>query len=165
MAHPAGHIGTYPSKPVLETTQADFYKCIDLNLLSIFHSVHTVLPLLRTAAGEGTNSSMVNIASTGGIRARPGLTWYSASKAACITATQTLSQEFAAEQVVGDTGLHAIRRRSSSLTVGTFMNQRINCVCPVLGNTPLRDAFIGQASADEYRKSIPLGRFAEPEGE
>lgn len=43
--------------------------------------------------------------------------------------------------------------------------QRMNCICPVLGNTPLKSAFIGEASEEQYLKTIPLGRFAEPSGE
>lgn len=40
----------------------------------------------------------------------------------------------------------------------------MNCICPVLGNTPLKSAFIGEASEEQYLKTIPLGRFAEPTG-
>ncbi|KAK1922507.1 toluenesulfonate zinc-independent alcohol dehydrogenase TsaC [Papiliotrema laurentii] len=130
--------GTYKSKPVYETTEADFYKCIDLNLLSIFHSVHQALPRLQEAGRKGQPASMVNISSTGGVKGRPGLTWYSASKAAVISVTQSLAHEFASDQV------------------------RINCICPVLGNTPLMAQFVGEADTDAFAKTIPLGRFADP---
>ena len=92
--------GTYQSKPVYETTEADFDKCIDLNLRSIFHSVHSGFPALQAARKAGQPAAVINIASTGGVRGRPGLTWYSASKAAAISVTQSLAQEFAAEQIV-----------------------------------------------------------------
>lgn len=45
---------------------------------------------------------MVNIASTGGVKGRPGLTWYSASKAGAINATQSLAHEFADHQIVSE---------------------------------------------------------------
>lgn len=94
--------GTYPSKPVLETTEADFDKCISLNLRSIYHSVIACMPSLIAATKKGLPASMVNIASTGGVKGRPGLTWYSASKAGAINATQSLAHEFAAHQIVSE---------------------------------------------------------------
>ncbi|GFZ44442.1 hypothetical protein JCM24511_02164 [Saitozyma sp. JCM 24511] len=130
--------GTYASKPVLETTEADFDKCINLNLRSIYHSVIACMPSLIAATDKGLPASMVNIASTGGVKGRPGLTWYSASKAGAINATQSLAHEFADHQI------------------------RVNCICPVLGKTPMMSQFLGQASEEQYLSTIPLKRFAEP---
>jgi 3-oxoacyl-[acyl-carrier protein] reductase len=93
-------LGTYTSRPVYETSEADFDKCIDLNLRSIFHSVHTAFPELQKAREKGLPAAVVNISSTGGVKGRPGLTWYSASKAAANSVTQSLAQEFANDQIV-----------------------------------------------------------------
>lgn len=94
--------GSYTSKPVLETTVNDFNKCINLNLLSIFNSVHATIPALREAAAAGQPAVMVNVASTGGVKGRPGLTWYSASKAGAISVTQSMAHEFGPEGIVSD---------------------------------------------------------------
>lgn len=109
---------TYQSKPVLQTTDKDFDLCIDVNLKSIFHSVHVMLPAFRRTREKGGPAVMVNVASTGacdcventtssvlklptaGIMGRPGLSWYCASKAAVISVTKNLSIEFGAEQIV-----------------------------------------------------------------
>jgi NAD(P)-dependent dehydrogenase (short-subunit alcohol dehydrogenase family) len=96
------------TKPVLETTEADFDKCINLNLRSIYHSVIACMPSLIAATEKGLPASMVNIASTGGVKGRPGLTWYSASKAGAINATQSLAHEFAGQQIVSEHGMARI---------------------------------------------------------
>jgi NAD(P)-dependent dehydrogenase (short-subunit alcohol dehydrogenase family) len=56
---------------------------------------------------------MINIASIGATRPRPGLVWYNASKAAVTNATKGLAAEY------GD------------------KNIRVNSVCPLLCNTGL----------------------------
>lgn len=48
---------------------------------------------------KGKGGSFINIASTAGIRPRPGLTWYNASKAAVINATNTLGVEYAKDNI------------------------------------------------------------------
>lgn len=69
---------SYKNKPTLEVTEADFDKCVNLNIKSIFHSVPAILPAFRKAGG----GSLINISSIGSERPRPGLVWYNASKAA-----------------------------------------------------------------------------------
>ncbi|KAI5474789.1 DNA-directed RNA polymerase III subunit RPC2 [Pseudohyphozyma bogoriensis] len=98
----------------------------------------TITCLVNNAGG----ASVINIASTGGVKGRPGLTWYSASKAACISVTQTLAIEFAPSQL------------------------RVNAVLPVLGMTPLMIEFMGGDAPEQieaYAKTVPLQRFAEPQ--
>lgn len=91
---------TYKSKPVLTTTEADFDLCIDVNLKSIFHSVHVAVPVLQKTTAAGQPAAVINIASTAGIMGRPGLTWYCGSKAAVISCTKNLSIEFGKQQIV-----------------------------------------------------------------
>ncbi|RSH76811.1 uncharacterized protein EHS24_005208 [Apiotrichum porosum] len=130
---------TYQSKPVLQTTDKDFDLCIDVNLKSIFHSVHVMLPAFRRTREKGGPAVMVNVASTAGIMGRPGLSWYCASKAAVISVTKNLSIEFGAEQI------------------------RFNAICPVIGNTGLKSKFVGELPEEAFLKTIPLGRCSEPE--
>lgn len=132
---------TYKSKPVLETTEKDFDLCMDVNLKPIFHSVHVMIPALRETRKAGGPAGMVTIASTAGIMGRPGLTWYCASKAGAISCTKNLAIEFGPEQI------------------------RFNAICPVIGNTGLKQMFVGEASEETFLKTIPLGRCSEPEGE
>lgn len=63
---------------------------------SIYYSTHVLVPYLQDKKNGG---SFVNVASTAGIRPRPGLTWYNASKAAVINATKTLAVEYAKDNI------------------------------------------------------------------
>ncbi|KLT46378.1 oxidoreductase [Cutaneotrichosporon oleaginosum] len=130
---------TYKNKPVLDTTERDFDLCFDVNMKSVFHSVHVMIPALRETRKRGGPAAIVNVASTAGIMGRPGLTWYAASKAACISCTKNLAIEFGPEQI------------------------RFNAICPVFGNTGLKHMFMGETTEDMFIKSIPLGRCSEPE--
>jgi 3-oxoacyl-[acyl-carrier protein] reductase len=85
----------------------------------------------------------VNIASTAGIRPRPGLTVYNSSKAAVILMSKSMAAEFGPDKI------------------------RVNCVNPVFSpDTSLSAEFAGGAVTDEAKKrflaTIPLGRFSTP---
>ena len=69
---------THKNQPMLEVDEATFDRVFNVNVKSIFHMTHAVLPLMRQA-GRGV---ILNIGSTAGIRPRPGLSWYNASKGA-----------------------------------------------------------------------------------
>ena len=96
------------------------------------------VPLMKEA-GQGV---IINIGSTGGIRPRPGLTWYNGSKGA----VNMLSKSMAVE-----------------LGPGQYPGQRD---CPVLGETALLEEFMGMEDTPENRArfltTIPLGRFTKP---
>ncbi|MDH3236310.1 MAG: SDR family oxidoreductase, partial [Alphaproteobacteria bacterium] len=85
----------------------------------------------------------VNIASTAGVRPRPGLAWYNESKGAAITLTKSMAVELAPEKI------------------------RVNALCPVAGDTPMLDEFLGGTRTEEaYAKfvaSVPLGRLSVPQ--
>lgn len=69
---------SYKNKPTLEVTEAEFDKVMAVNVKSIFLSVPAVVPALKNRGG----GSIINVASIGAMRPRPGLVWYNASKAA-----------------------------------------------------------------------------------
>ena len=76
-----------------------------VNCKSIFLTARHVIPVMQ----KGGGGNIVNIASTAGIRPRPGLTWYNATKGAAITMTsERLRERFygdiplAAEANVGE---------------------------------------------------------------
>jgi NAD(P)-dependent dehydrogenase (short-subunit alcohol dehydrogenase family) len=52
---------------------------MSVNVKSVFHSVGACVPLMIEQSRGG---SIINVASVGATRPRPGLVWYNASKAA-----------------------------------------------------------------------------------
>jgi len=129
---------THRNQPMLEVDEATFDRVFNVNVKSVFHMAHAVVPLMRQQ-GSG---SIINIGSTAGIRPRPGLTWYNASKGA----VNLLSKSMAAE--LGPDGI------------------RVNAICPVMGATGLIEQFLGGADTPEARAritaGIPLGRMSTP---
>ena len=130
---------THRKKPFLEVTEAEFDKVYAVNVKSIYLSVLHVLPVFRKQGG----GCIVNVASTAGLRPRPGLAIYNSSKAAVILMSKSMAGEFGPDNV------------------------RINCVNPVFSpETGLSAEFAGGAVTPEARKtylaSIPLGRFSTP---
>jgi 3-oxoacyl-[acyl-carrier protein] reductase len=130
---------THRNKPYLEVTEAEFDKVYAVNVKSIYLSaIHTV-PVFRRRGG----GAIVNIASTAGIRPRPGLTVYNSSKGAVINMSKSMAGEFGPDRI------------------------RVNCVNPVFSpETGLSAEFAGGTVSEEAKKrfmaTIPLGRFSTP---
>lgn len=129
---------THVNRPMLEVDEATFDRLYAVNVKSLFHMAHAVVPLMR----ERRRGVILNIGSTAGIRPRPGLTWYNGSKGA----VNLLSKSMAAE--LGPDGI------------------RVNAICPVIGETGLLEKFMGLPDTPENRAkfiaSIPLGRLSRP---
>ncbi|MFV0301367.1 MAG: SDR family oxidoreductase, partial [Paracoccus sp. (in: a-proteobacteria)] len=129
---------TNPNRPLMETDEATFRRILDINVLSIFHMTRSCVPVWR-AQGGGV---MINIGSTAGIRPRPGLTWYNASKGAVNLMSRSLAVELAPDRI------------------------RVNCIAPVMGVTGLLEQFMGMPDTPENREkflaTIPLGRLSQP---
>ncbi|MFK0378754.1 SDR family oxidoreductase [Pandoraea sp. NPDC090278] len=130
---------THRNKPLLEVTEAEFDRVYAVNVKSIFWSARAVIPYLQQHGG----GVMINIASTAGVRPRPGLVWYNGSKGAVITASKAMAAEFGPQNI------------------------RVNCVNPVIGDTGLTAEFMGVPNTPENRAKflagIPLGRFSTPQ--
>ncbi len=127
---------THRNKPMAEVTEDEFDRIFSVNVKAIFLSVRHATPYLQAKGG-----SILNIASTAGLRPRPGLTWYNASKGAVITATKSMAVELAPKI-------------------------RVNCLCPVLGQTGLTSTFLGEDTPErraQFLATIPLGRMSTPE--
>src|SRR6266850_2690764 len=130
---------THRKKPYLEGTEAEFDKVYAVNVKSVYLSALHALPLFRKLGG----GCFVNVASTAGLRPRPGLAVYNSSKAAVILMSKSMAAEFGPDRI------------------------RVNCVNPVFSpETALSAEFAGGALTEESKKrflsSIPLGRFATP---
>lgn len=130
---------THRNKPVLEITEDEFDHVYAVNVKGIYWSVQAFVPYFREQGG----GVFVNIASTAGVRPRPGLVWYNGSKGAVIVASKSLAVELGPERI------------------------RVNCVNPVIGETALLSAFMGVDDTPENRQrflaGIPLGRFSTPQ--
>ena len=130
---------THRNKPYLEVTEAEFDRVYAVNVKSIYLSALHAVPVFRKR-GRGC---FVNIASTAGIRPRPGLTVYNSSKGAVINMSKSMAGEFGKDKI------------------------RVNCVNPVFSpETALSADFAGGAVTDEakarFLATIPLGRFSTP---
>lgn len=128
---------THRNKPYLEVTEAEFDKVYAVNVKSIYLSAMHAVPVFRRQGG----GAFVNIASTAGLRPRPGLTVYNSSKGAVILMSRSMAGELGADNI------------------------RVNCVNPVFSpDTGLSAEFAGGAVTEEARKrflaTIPLGRFS-----
>ena len=130
---------THRNKPYVEVSEAEFDKVYAVNVKSVYLSALHAVPVFRSRGG----GCFVNIASTAGIRPRPGLTVYNSSKAAVILMSKSMAAEFGPDKI------------------------RVNCVNPVFSpDTSLSAEFAGGAVTDEAKKkflaTIPLGRFSTP---
>jgi len=125
--------------PTLDIQEEDFDQIFNVNVRAIWHSVCEMVPVFRKQGGGG---SIVNVASTGALRPRPGLVLYNASKAAVVNMTKSMAIEFAPDGI------------------------RVNALCPVAGDTPLLATFMGEDTEEvrnRFTSSIPLGRLSTPE--
>lgn len=129
---------THRNQPLLDVDEATFDRVFDVNVKSIFHMVHAVVPLMRRQKG----GVILNVGSTAGMRPRPGLTWYNASKGAVNLMSKSLAVELAPDNI------------------------RVNAICPVMGATGMLEAFMGMPDTPENRSrfiaTIPMGRLSEP---
>jgi len=130
---------THRNKPYVEVTEAEFDRVYAVNVKSIYLSALHAVPVFRKR-GRGC---FVNIASTAGLRPRPGLTVYNSSKGAVILMSKSMAAEFGPDRI------------------------RVNCVNPVFSpETSLSAEFAGGAVTEEAKKrflaTIPLGRFSTP---
>ena len=90
---------THKNKPLLQITEDEFDRVMAVNVKSIYWTARHMVPHFRERGG----GVFVNVASTAGVRPRPGLVWYNASKGAVITASKAMAAELG--PVMGATGL------------------------------------------------------------
>lgn len=130
---------THRNRPMLEVSEAEFDRVYAVNVKSLYLTAKHFVPHFRGHGG----GAFVNIASTAGVRPRPGLTWYNGSKGAVITTSRSMAAELGPDNI------------------------RVNCVNPVIGATGLLTEFMGVADTPENRArfvaTIPMGRFSTPE--
>ena len=130
---------THRNQPVLDVDEETFDRVMRVNVKSIYLFAREVVPVMREAGG----GVILNIGSTAGLRPRPGLSWYNASKGAVNVMSKSLALDFAPWKI------------------------RVNAICPVMGATGLLSEFMGVPDTPENRakfvSTIPLGRMSRAE--
>jgi 3-oxoacyl-[acyl-carrier protein] reductase len=124
--------------PLEESDDALFERIMAVNVRGVFNGCRAAIPRMK-AQGGGV---ILNTASTAGIRPRPGLAIYNASKAAVIALTKTLAVELAPHRI------------------------RVVSICPVATDTPMLPTFLGQdleQGRERFIATIPWGRLNRPE--
>lgn len=135
MVNNAGY--THRNGDLLAVEEEVFDLITAVNMKAIYHAARAVVPIMEKQGG----GSIITTASTAGLRPRPGLTWYNASKGWAITATKSMAVELAPKNI------------------------RVNCLCPVAGETGMLAQFMGEDTPElraKFRASIPLGRLSTP---
>ncbi|MFN4240892.1 MAG: SDR family oxidoreductase [Erythrobacter cryptus] len=123
-------------------TFADWQRCFDINVNSIFHGCRQALPLMR----EHAPGSIINISSIAGLIASDTMPAYNASKAAVWMLSKSIA-------------LHCAKKR---------MNIRCNSIHPTFVDTPILDgtarahALDKDVLMDKLARQIPLGFVGEP---
>jgi 3-oxoacyl-[acyl-carrier protein] reductase len=128
---------THRNQPMLDVPEEVFDRVFAVNVKAIYLAALEAVPMFR-AQGGGV---ILNTASTAGLRPRPGLTWYNASKGAVITLTKSMAAELAPDKI------------------------RVNCLCPVAGETGMLADFMGGDTPENrarFTASVPLGRLSTP---
>ncbi len=129
---------THRNRPLLEVGEEEFDRIYSINVKSIYLTARAIVPYFRQQGG----GVFVNIASTAGVRPRPGLVWYNGTKGAVIITSKGMAAELGPDRI------------------------RVNCINPVIGETGLLEHFMGLPDTPENRKkflaTIPLGRMSRP---
>jgi len=128
---------THRNKPVTEVSEAEFDRIFAVNVKAIYLGANAVIPRFR-ARGGGV---ILNVASTAGVRPRPNLAVYNASKGAAITLTKSLAVELAPDKI------------------------RVVALNPVAGETGMLHLFMGEDTPEkraQFQASVPLGRLSQP---
>lgn len=129
---------THRNQPMLDVDEETFDRVYAVNVKGIYLAAVHAVPVFRK---QGRGGCIITTASTAGLRPRPGLTWYNGSKGAAITLTKSMAAELGPEKI------------------------RVNCICPVAGDTPLLHMFLGEDTPERRAKfiaTVPMGRLSKP---
>jgi 3-oxoacyl-[acyl-carrier protein] reductase len=128
---------THRNQPLLDVAEDEFDRIYRVNVKSLFLTARHAVPHFR----KKKCGVFITIASTAGVRPRPGLTWYNGSKGAAIVTSRSMAAELAPDNI------------------------RVNVINPVAGETGMLADFMGEDTPGMRAKfiaSIPLGRLSLP---
>jgi 3-oxoacyl-[acyl-carrier protein] reductase len=114
---------THKNQPMLDVDEKTFDRVFAVNVKAIYWAAQAAIPVFRKRGG----GAFLNIASVAGIRPRPGLSWYNASKGAAILLTKSMAVELAPSKI------------------------RVNALCPVMGATGMLESFMGMPDSPQNR--------------
>ncbi|HLR37040.1 MAG TPA: 3-oxoacyl-[acyl-carrier-protein] reductase [Chitinophagaceae bacterium] len=120
---------------LLRLSEEQWDDVIGVNLKSVYNMTkHVIRPMMKARGG-----TIINMSSIIGIRGNAGQSSYAASKAGIIGFTKSVAQELGSRNV------------------------RCNAIAPGFVETDMTDYLKDGDVADNYKKQIPLGRFAQSE--
>jgi 3-oxoacyl-[acyl-carrier protein] reductase len=128
---------THRNQSLLDVTEDEFDRIYRVNVKSLYLTAKHAVPHFR----RNRRGVFVTIASTAGVRPRPGLTWYNGSKGAAIVTSRSMAAELAPDNI------------------------RVNVINPVAGETAMLADFMGRDTPEMRAKfvaTIPLGRLSLP---
>ena len=118
--------------PIQQTDERAFDKIIDVNLKGPHELCKRAYPVLKDRGG----GSIMHISSIGGLTPEKGIGMYSVSKAALISLTKVMAQDWGPDNI------------------------RVNAICPGLIKTKFSEAlWSDEANLKRFLHSIPLGRL------
>lgn len=128
---------THRNRPMLDVSEDEFDRIFRVNVKSLFLTARHAVPHFR----QKKSGVFITIASTAGVRPRPGLTWYNGSKGAAIVTSRSMAAELAPDGI------------------------RVNVINPVAGETGMLAEFMGgdtPALRAKFVATIPMGRLSQP---
>jgi 3-oxoacyl-[acyl-carrier protein] reductase len=129
---------SHRNQPMLDVSEEEYDRVFAVNVKSIYLMAKATVPHMRERGG----GNILNIGSTAGVRPRPGLVWYNATKGAVNLLSKSMAVELAPDRI------------------------RVNCIAPVAGETPLLATFMGEDTPEKraaFKATIPWGRFSTPQ--
>jgi 3-oxoacyl-[acyl-carrier protein] reductase len=128
---------THRNQPMLDVSEDEFERIYRVNVKSLFLTARHAVPHFR----KKKSGVFITIASTAGVRPRPGLTWYNGSKGAAIVTSRSMAAELAPDGI------------------------RVNVINPVAGETGMLAEFMGGDTPElraKFVATIPIGRLSLP---
>ena len=122
--------------PVADLPEADWHRCLDVNLTGVYLCAKAAIPEMRRNGG----GSIINLSSIYGLVGADVRAAYVASKGGVTNLTRGMALDYAEENI------------------------RINCICPGFVETPLVAGVV--KTPQEYRNLAdrhPMRRLAQPE--
>jgi 3alpha(or 20beta)-hydroxysteroid dehydrogenase len=126
--------GIFTVTPLLTTTEFDFRRVLDINLVGVWLGMQAVASHM---VEQKTAGSIINISSIAGLKGSAGFSAYNASKFAVRGMTKSIAHELAPHQI------------------------RVNSVHPGIINTEMLKTFDDLGVRESVGARIPLGREAE----